>query len=143
MNSREFSLLLSCATSQPDAGRIKEAIQRGICWPTLLALAQKHGVRPILCQNLKSVCWDSIPETFRRHLECSHRVNAQVSLLYVAELLRLLTLFQEKGIRLAAFKGPILGQSLYGDISLREISDLDLIVHEVDVSKAEGILTSQ
>ena len=142
MTTREFQLLLYCATSQPDAGRIKKIVQEGISWQALLELAQQHGVRPILRQTLKSVCWDSVPQTFQRELEHFYRANVQTSLLFTGELFRLLSLFQQNGIPLVAFKGPILAESVYGDLALREFSDLDIIVHDADVSKAEDILTA-
>jgi len=141
MHHREFQLLLYCLTSQPNAARIKEAIQEDIGWQTLLELAQQHGVRPILRQSLKSACWHSVPETIQLELDEFYRTNAQRNLLLTGELLRLFGLFQDNGIPVAAIKGAILGESVYGDLSLREFSDLDIIVHEADVSKVEDILT--
>jgi hypothetical protein len=40
------------------------------------------------------------------------------------------------------FKGPVLAEQVYGDLSLREFMDLDLFVREQDVRKAEQILTA-
>jgi len=114
MTTREFQLLLYCATSQPDAGRIKKIVQEGISWQALFELAQQHGVRPILRQTLKSVCWDSVPQTFQRELEHFYRANVQTSLLFTGELFRLLSLFQQNGIPLLAFKGPILANQCTG-----------------------------
>jgi Uncharacterised nucleotidyltransferase len=142
MPTREFQLLLYCATSQPHAGRIKDVVQEGISWQALVELAQQHGVRPILRQTLKSVCWDFVPQTIQHELEHFYRTSVQTSLLFGGEILRLLSAFQQNGIPLAAFKGAVLAELLYGDLALREFSDLDIIVHEADISKAEDILTA-
>jgi hypothetical protein len=142
MSTREFQLLLACATSQPNKERIKDVIQEGINWPILLALAKQHEIRPILRQSLKSVCWDSVPQTIRHELDHFYTTNVQRSLLFTAELLGLLGIFQQNGIPFAIFKGVVLSASLYGDPALREFSDLDIIVHEEDVSKVENILTA-
>jgi hypothetical protein len=89
-----------------------------------------------------SVCWDSVPQTIQNELNHFYMTNVQTSLLFTAELLSLLSVFQQNGIPFAAFKGIVLGASLYGDPALREFSDLDILVHEEDVSKVEDILTA-
>jgi hypothetical protein len=143
MTTREFQLLLACATSQPNEERIETVIQEGISWQVLLALAQHHGIRPILRQSLKSVCWNSVPQPIRHELDHFYTTNVQTSLLFTAELLGLLDIFQQNGIPLVTFKGVVLSASLYGDPALREFSDLDIIVHEEDISKVENILTAK
>jgi hypothetical protein len=70
-----------------------------------------------------------------------NRANAQKNLIFTGELLRLLDTFTEQQIPIATFKGPVLAASVYGDLSLREFNDLDVIVHETDLYKAEDLLT--
>lgn len=142
MNSREFQLLLYCSRSRPDAGSVIDLVSKGVDWQTLLKLAEQHCVRPMLRQTLKSVCWDAVPQTIQRELTRFNKANIQKNLLFTGELLRLLALFQKHAVPIAAFKGPILAHSVYGHISLREFSDLDVIVQEKDLSKAEDILTA-
>ena len=52
-------------------------------------------------------------------------------------------LFRQKSIVTAVVKGPLLAHSLYGNITLREFSDLDIIIQDADLSKAEDILTAR
>ncbi len=143
MNPREFQLLLYCARSHPDARSVRDLVNEGIDWQILLKLAAHHCVRPMLLQTLKSVCWDAVPQKIQFELTLFNKANVQKNLLFTGELLRLLGLFQQNAIPIAAFKGPVLADSVYGDISLREFSDLDVIVHEADLSKAEDILTAR
>jgi hypothetical protein len=75
-------------------------------------------------------------------LERFNRANLQHNLLFAGELLRLLAEFKKNGVAIAAFKGIVLAESLYRDLSLREFCDLDLIVHQEDLSKAENILAA-
>jgi Uncharacterised nucleotidyltransferase len=142
MGPREFKLLLHCARSPRDARSIRELVDEGLSWQSLLELAQQHGVRPILRQALKSVCWNAVPQPIQLDLERFHRGNLQKGLFFAGELLRLMQLFRQSRIAAAAFKGPLLADSIYGDLSLREFSDLDLLVHEADLFKVEDILTS-
>ena len=62
------------------------------------------------------------------------------ALLFTAELLRLLDLFDRHAIRVLPFKGPVLADMLYGDIAAREYCDLDLLIDKADVPAAIGIL---
>ena len=140
--TQEFQLLMYCARSQPDAGSIRDLIKKGINWERLLQLAERHGVRPMLHRSLKSICWDFAPQTTQRELERFYTANAQRSLLFAGELLRLVAEFVGDRIPIAAFKGIILAEYVYGDLSLREFSDLDIMVPAADTSKAEDILTN-
>jgi hypothetical protein len=75
----EFQLLLYCARSQPNARTIKHLIDGGaIDWPKVLELAKQHGVRALLCQNLKALCWDAVPQSAQLELERFYRSNAQI-----------------------------------------------------------------
>ncbi len=143
MNPREFQLLLYCARSRPDARSARDLVSEGIDWQILLKLAAHHCVRPMLLQTLKSVCWDAVPQKIQFELTLFNKANVQKNLLFTGELLHLLDLFQQNAIPIAALKGPVLADSVYGHISLREFSDLDVIVHEADLSKAEDILTAR
>src|SRR5262249_42701587 len=140
MDPQEFQLLLYCARSSPDARSIRDLVSKGIDWQTLLKLAAQHCVRPMLLQTLKSVCWDAVPPKIQLELTLFNKANVQKNLLFTGELLRLFGLFQQNAILIATFKGPVLAHSVYGHISLREFSDLDILVREADLSKAEDIL---
>ncbi len=143
MNPPEFQLLLYCARSRPDAGIVRNLVSEGVDWQRLLKLAAQHGVRPMLLQTLKAVCWDAVPEKIQAELTLFNRENVQRNLIFTGELLRLMKLFNENAIPIAAFKGPVLADLVYGDIALREFSDLDIIIQEADLSKAEDILTAR
>jgi hypothetical protein len=96
-----------------------------------------------LLQTLKAVCWEAVPQKIQLELTLFNKANAQKNLRLVAELLRLVDLFQQNAIPIAVFKGPVLAHSVYGQIALREFSDLDIIVPQADLSKAENILTAR
>ena len=137
----EFQLLLYCARSQPASGPIKRLVdQSAIDWGKLLALADQHCVRSLLLQTLKAVCRDAVPASVRLELEGFCKSNAEKNLLLALELLRLLRSFNENEVPVVAFKGPILAEAVYGDLSLREFCDLDLLIRVQDLAKAEDIL---
>jgi hypothetical protein len=137
----EFQLLLYCARSQPALRQIKQHVDEvAINWGKLLALADQHGVRPLLLRSLEAVCWDAVPPSVRLELEGFCKSNAQKNLLLTGELLRLLRSFNENEVPVVALKGPPLAEAVYGDLSLREFRDLDLLIRGQDLAKAEDIL---
>jgi hypothetical protein len=62
------------------------------------------------------------------------------ALLFTAELLRLLDLFDRHGIAVLPFKGPVLADMLYGDIAARDYCDLDVLLPKQDIGKALAAL---
>jgi hypothetical protein len=58
-------------------------------------------------------------------------------------LLEILKLFEKNSISALSFKGPLLAESAYGDISLRQFVDLDILVSQDDVFKACSLLIEQ
>ena len=62
------------------------------------------------------------------------------ALLFTGELLRLLDLFDRHSIRAIPFKGPVLADMLYGDITARDYCDLDILVGKQDIGKAIAAL---
>lgn len=47
---------------------------------------------------------------------------------------------EQQGVRFALYKGPALSQRIFGDIAFRQFSDIDLIVHADDFSRALDLL---
>jgi hypothetical protein len=66
--------------------------------------------------------------------------NGARNLYLVGELFKLLELFEGNGIPAIPFKGPILGSLAYGNFSLREFGDLDILVPEDHVLRAVDLI---
>jgi len=56
--------------------------------------------------------------------------NAASNVFLTNKLFEILNLFKENDILALPFKGPVLAESVYGDISLRKFVDLDILVHK-------------
>lgn len=57
-----------------------------------------------------------------------------------AELIRIMKLLEDNGIKALAFKGPTLAQVAYGDITLRQYGDLDILIDRHNISTATQLL---
>ena len=142
----EAELLLCCARTQRGRGvceRIRSLAKEGIDWAHLVELARTNGVTPLLYRSLAATCADAVPEAVLGLLKQHYRANALRGLVMTAELLTLLKLFEEHGIQAIPFKGPVLAATAYGDVALREFSDLDVLIPKRDRQRARELLVAQ
>jgi hypothetical protein len=138
-------LLLCCARTHIDAataGRIRELLAAPIDWPVLIRMADHHGVMPLLCRSLSSVCPEAVPRAVLGPLQDRFRGNAQRNLFLTRQLIELLERLEAEGVSALPFKGPMLAVGVYGDLSLRQINDLDILVRERDVARAREALAA-
>jgi putative nucleotidyltransferase-like protein len=105
----------------------------------IIALAEIHGVLPLLCRALleNPAKIDGATLAKARYLES---VNARRALLLTQELLRVVEHFNEQKISVLPYKGPVLSQLLYGDVTRRQAGDIDLLVKTCDVARATDAL---
>lgn len=141
----EIKLLLCCARTQLDnttAEEIKTLLQHNINWEYLVETAARHGVIPLLYTSLQNTCPEAVPQDIFKHLQTYFDVNTLHNLFLTQELLKLLDLFKQHNIPVIPYKGPALAVCAYGNLSLRQFCDLDILVHERDFIKAIDLLTS-
>ena len=94
-------------------------------------------------QNLHTICWEALPEAARQELSHFYSANSAKNRFLAGELLHILQLFEVGKILALPFKGPLLAAVYYGDLALREFTDLDILVRERDYPKAREILANQ
>ncbi|HEX5734968.1 MAG TPA: nucleotidyltransferase family protein [Blastocatellia bacterium] len=141
----EHELLVCCARTYLDsksAARVAALVQQRIDWDYLVRAATHHSLLPLLHSHLSAICPDDIPGAASNRLKEHSQNNSRNSLLLTGELIKLQRLFQSQDIPMVPFKGPILAACFYGDVGLRQFSDLDLLVRKQDVFKARDILIS-
>lgn len=139
----EVDLLFSCARTrinQEVSNRIQAAVQKDLDWLALIRLALRHDVMPLLYRNLLRVCPEAVPPDILAPLRARHQEQTVEARRRAEELVRILPAFQELGILAVPYKGPTLAQRLYGDLSLREFGDLDIMVHERDVPRVQQLI---
>jgi len=142
----EVELLLSCVRPDLNAERVKRIralVQAQMDWDRLLRLARQHGVVPLLYRSLSASCPESVPQDSFNRLRDRFQANARRNVFLTRELLRLLSVFEAHEIAALPLKGPVLAVSAYGDLALRQFSDLDILVHRRDVPRAGELLLSQ
>ena len=114
----------------------------GFDLPALEALAVRHNVTALLYRRLKQVPAALIPAGLMQRLHDLYFASALRGHRMTGLLLQTLDLLQESGIQAVPFKGPALAVQAYGDLSLRQYDDLDLLIHEADVPRAYSLLVA-
>ena len=140
----EVELLLCSARTNIDsktAEGIRNLVQKDIKWEYLIQIAAEQKVVPLLYQSLKKTCPEAVPQTYLDQLRQEVLVNTAHNLCLATELVKLLNLLKEQDIPAIPFKGPVLAASVYGNLALRQFSDLDILVREQDFVKATEILS--
>ena len=100
----------------------------------LASIADQHGVLPLLARALSLA---DIPcETARARA----REIAFHNLALAAELVKLVGALRELGIEVLGYKGPVLAQQLYGDVTFRQFRDLDIVIAPTDVMRTRDAL---
>jgi hypothetical protein len=141
-----IDLLLLCARSRltPDQiARIRELARLLPDWDYLPEIAARHEVCPLLYRSLQASCPDQVPPGVMNILRDHYQDVVRHNFVMVGLLVRLMDQFAANGIRAVPFKGPLLASIAYGDLSLRQFSDLDLLVHHADLDRAADLLLGQ
>jgi hypothetical protein len=138
--SAEWAALLECAKPQSNAASRSEFVRKPIDWPMLWALADEHGMLPLLAARLQDVDESTVPPEFREKIRDWQRSQIVFSLSLNAELFRLLDRFSSAGLEVLLTKGPALAARCYGDPGARQYTDLDLIVRDQDIQHATEMM---
>lgn len=139
----EVKLLLCCARTCMDAEtekQVKTILRKNLDWEYLIQIALEHRIMPLLYHNLNTICPDAVPSFALNKLQDYFNNNTGHNLFLTGELLKLLDLFENHGIPVLPFKGPVLADFVYKNIALRQFVDLDILVHKQDVHKAKNLL---
>ncbi len=110
-------------------------------WSLFLDLVVHHRLFPGLAAKIERFNIDRFPANILAQLKHWQRGNTFQMLQLFAEMDQLNRLLVEKNISTIFLKGPILAIVLYGDVSLRTSSDLDLLVPIKDLKRTEDLLT--
>ena len=131
----EFDFLLDCCANSSRierAERIRDI--RPLDWRRLIDLAEHHGVIPQVYRSLSVLPDVALPNSLRQ----SQERNARHTLWLTRELLRILKKLDSYGIFALPYKGAVLAEILYGNVTLRQFSDLDLLIHSSDLPRIKS-----
>lgn len=112
-------------------------------WDELLDLARRHGVTPLLHRALPASGLIPVaPDSLRTRLDEDRRATALANLRNYGEFRRIAQTLRDASIPAMALKGMHLAELVYRDISLRPMSDMDILVPRIEVERTIAALRS-
>jgi len=138
-------VLLLCTTSRitPDRKQcISQIVAGDVDWNYLLKLAELHGLIPLITHNLaeNEDLETLVPYSFRESVKNVYTRTLFTNIILSRELTNILTVFGQHGINAIVLKGVTLAEQLYGNLGLRAVSDMDILLHPEDISRAGHLL---
>ncbi len=110
-------------------------------WDPLVSLAVHQGVAPVAWSRLKTAGVVA-PAAAEEKLRGGYLATAARNTLLIRELGGILSALQSASVRVIPLKGACLAETVYGNIALRPMGDLDLLVQRDTVPQALDVLRS-
>lgn len=139
----EDELLVLCARltiGDADRERIIDLLKLGLDWDRLIRSAMRNHLQLLLYRNLNDLGPSSVPRPAFARLWRTYEATRRRNRVMADELVRILRLLRDRSIEAVPYKGPVLAFRVYGDISLRQFVDLDILVKTKDVLQALQLL---
>lgn len=121
---------------------LRSLLKDVVDWEYLFATASVHGLVPLIHKNLSAHARDVIPLSFLSRLKRASVANATNVLHLLSKQLKVHSLLTDNGIPVAIFKGSVLAEMAYGEISLRQAGDIDVLIRRVDFDRVRKLLES-
>ena len=134
-----YVFLRACAIDSADAWNKDATLLERLDdadWRAVEALAERHGLTGLVARGLSHAVRPGLQIPV---LERMHRVRRAQLIQHLerrAAARRVGESLTARGIRFVLFKGIVLAEDVYGDLSLRAFGDLDVIVRPGDVREA-------
>ncbi len=122
-----------------DATRLAALARTALPWANLLAWGERLGALPLLHHHLAAQP-EAAPAEVLTRLEAAYRKTSLRNLRSFALLREILAKAEAAGVPVLCLKGSVLAPDLYGDLGLRPMGDLDLLVRPADAPGLEAIL---
>lgn len=135
--ARELLSLCTAPSRPVEASLASAGANAALDWEALIRLAAEQGVAPLLAVRTRQL---RLPVPVRERLESIYSLNSLRNLRLAAEESRIAAALTAEGLRHWPLKGPGLSERLYGDIGVRQVSDLDLLVEPANLARADALL---
>ena len=122
--------------------KVKEILKIPLNWEEVLKSALWHRIAPLLYYNLKDIEEnDLIPREIMEELKKAYYGNLVRNTYLYAELKTILDTFREQGMEVIVLKGAALAGTVYDNIGLRPMNDIDLLVRKEVLDRADKLMT--
>jgi hypothetical protein len=121
---------------------LSRSLRTEMDWPRFVELVRVNSMVGPVLGGLLTADRDNVPESALAELKGHHRANVRRSLYLTGQLIGVVRSLDSVGIPAMSFKGPILSIDAYGDPSMRDSGDLDLLIRRTDMPAARNLLVA-
>lgn len=107
----------------------------------LATQVQEHGLSPADLRH--PIIISALPEAWCSRFLHYHHVISNMTMARVEEIQALNQSFEDAGIDVRFWKGPLLSLLLYGDLTTRPTRDIDILIRPEDLMPTRALLRSQ
>jgi hypothetical protein len=136
---RLFSMCTSLEQTPSLRQEIAESAARILDWTVIPALAEKHGMAPLLRRNLNQA-EVKLPSSVQRDLIALSLRHKLINHVRSSALSNLVCSFQQANIPYRILKGAALAYILYPEPGLRPMKDMDILVRDGDLEQVCDLL---
>jgi hypothetical protein len=125
-----------------DSVRLHDILKQDLDWSIIKRYARQLGVSPLLfkhlskkgnARNVPDETMLSLRKSYVNHLGRSFKLNKEIE--------DILSIMNRSNIPVVLLKGAFLAKHIYGDIALRPMGDIDILVREGDSEIVQERLT--
>jgi hypothetical protein len=141
--SHENGLLLSCTRLEIDdvlKDEVKRLLKFDLDWDHIIKTAFQNYVASLLYLNLRRLDENRVPKDVLKRLKEICMSTAGRNMRFQYELLGILAALERKGVKVILLKGAVLIQTVYRNMCLRPMGDIDILVQEKDFHKVRSAL---
>ncbi|MGG1629479.1 nucleotidyltransferase domain-containing protein [Rossellomorea sp. NRS-1567] len=109
-------------------------------WEEFVRLVKHHRVYPQVYIKLVEYPITFIPDYVMKILKQLYQKNTFHMLHLSGAMVKVSQLFSDNSIKALFLKGPILATDIYGELSLRTCSDLDVLIHIDNLEEVDALL---
>jgi hypothetical protein len=112
-------------------------------WGTVIAEARRHSLSPLLYHRIKLREPDiGAPSQVIGKLRGDYLRSASVNIRRFRALTPVLEALKAAGVPTIVLKGAYLAEAVYGNIALRPMTDVDILVPKEDLGRADEVLST-
>jgi hypothetical protein len=109
-------------------------------WDELGKFVYIEALTPLLYRILRNQDW--LPENVEKEWRNAYYQNACRNTLLLRELGKVLQSLADVGVDVIVLKGAALAEKVYGDIAVRQMVDLDLLIHPKDLAIVREVVAN-
>ncbi|MDW7680191.1 MAG: nucleotidyltransferase family protein, partial [bacterium] len=120
---------------------IFELVKKELNWDYITRCAKSEKILPLLHHNLTQMeISDRMPAEIRAEFERLYRAITGKNIILYQELQKILHLFEVEKCPTIVLKGAAYIETLYHNLCLRAMGDIDLLLREPDLERARSLL---